>query len=227
MPDVLPSRDERDWLPTDLDLDRLQWTTLLYDLHETNPDNGLVRDKTDLAARAASPPWGWPSPPCRSSSSALVCRPFAAKMARRRLRFLHELPRVPSRTPRGTKASSTTSSTSRAAAASGSASCRRLTRRSCFAGMLTAAAYFDHDTAEEGRGPPPGRRALPPGRLELGAERRANAHARLRPESGFLPYRWEGYDEGCCCTCSAWARRPTRCPRELCRLLWTYEWKQL
>jgi hypothetical protein len=33
--------------PTDQDLDRLQWTTVLYDLHETNPDNELVRDKTD------------------------------------------------------------------------------------------------------------------------------------------------------------------------------------
>jgi hypothetical protein len=35
--------------PTDEELDRLQWTTVLYDLHETNPDNGLVRDKTDPA----------------------------------------------------------------------------------------------------------------------------------------------------------------------------------
>jgi hypothetical protein len=37
-------------LPTDQELDQLQWTTLLYDLHETNPDNELVRDKTDPAA---------------------------------------------------------------------------------------------------------------------------------------------------------------------------------
>ena len=28
--------------PTDQELDRLQWTTVLYYLHETNPDNGLV-----------------------------------------------------------------------------------------------------------------------------------------------------------------------------------------
>jgi hypothetical protein len=26
--------------PTDEELDRLQWTTVLYYLHETNPDNG-------------------------------------------------------------------------------------------------------------------------------------------------------------------------------------------
>lgn len=33
-----------------LDLDRLGWSSLQYYLHETNPDNGLVRDKTDPAA---------------------------------------------------------------------------------------------------------------------------------------------------------------------------------
>ena len=33
-------------LPTDQDLNRLQRTTVSYYLHETNPDNGLVRDKT-------------------------------------------------------------------------------------------------------------------------------------------------------------------------------------
>src|SRR5262245_714760 len=38
-----------DW-PTDEELDLLERTTVLYDLHETNPDNGLVRDKTDPAA---------------------------------------------------------------------------------------------------------------------------------------------------------------------------------
>ena len=35
---------------TDRDLAMLQLSTVLYYLHETNPDNGLVRDKTDPAA---------------------------------------------------------------------------------------------------------------------------------------------------------------------------------
>jgi hypothetical protein len=38
--DPLPTPDERDWLPKDVDLDRLQWTTILYYLHETNPITG-------------------------------------------------------------------------------------------------------------------------------------------------------------------------------------------
>jgi hypothetical protein len=45
-----PTTDDLHRLPTDEDLGRLQWTTVLYYLHETNPDNGLVRDKTDLTA---------------------------------------------------------------------------------------------------------------------------------------------------------------------------------
>jgi hypothetical protein len=47
--DMSPS-DGGDSHPTDLDLDRMQWSSLLYHLHETNPDNRLVRDRTDPAA---------------------------------------------------------------------------------------------------------------------------------------------------------------------------------
>ena len=39
--------------PSEEDVRRLQFTTLLYYLHETNPDNGLVRDKTEPSAPAS------------------------------------------------------------------------------------------------------------------------------------------------------------------------------
>jgi hypothetical protein len=47
------SEELLDGLPTDEDFGRLQWTTLDYYLKESNPANGLVRDKTDLAAPAS------------------------------------------------------------------------------------------------------------------------------------------------------------------------------
>jgi hypothetical protein len=50
MPSVLRVDDGVDRLLTDRDLGLLQLTTLLYYLHETNPDNGLVRDKTNPSA---------------------------------------------------------------------------------------------------------------------------------------------------------------------------------
>ena len=97
-----PTDDRLDRMPTDEELNRLQWTTVLYYLHETNPDNGLVRDKTDPAA------------PCSIAAVGLalatipvivergvVIRKFAAKLARRRLQgLLLPLPRHRDRPPR-------------------------------------------------------------------------------------------------------------------------------
>ena len=40
-------------LLTEMDLARLQLTTLQYYLHETNPANGLIRDKTQRGAPAS------------------------------------------------------------------------------------------------------------------------------------------------------------------------------
>src|SRR6186713_3457834 len=88
--------DDLNQLPTDEELLRLQRTTVLYYLQETNPDNGLVRDKTH------------PDAPCSIAAVGLalatipvlvergvVIRKFAAKIARRRLRALLELPQGP------------------------------------------------------------------------------------------------------------------------------------
>ena len=85
-----------DRLPADEELRRLQRTTVLYYLHETNPDNGLVRDKTH------------PDAPCSIAAVGLalatipvivergvVIRKFAARIARRRLRSLLDLPQGP------------------------------------------------------------------------------------------------------------------------------------
>src|SRR6478609_7975958 len=92
----LTTDDDLNRLPTDQDLNRLQRTTVLYYLHETNPDNGLVRDKTD------------PTAPCSIAAVGLALatlpvivergvtiRKFAAKIVRRRLRSLIELRQGP------------------------------------------------------------------------------------------------------------------------------------
>ena len=85
-----------DELATDEELNRLQWTTVLYYLHETNPDNGLVRDKTDPATPSsiAADGLALASLPVTVERGVLF-RPFAAKVARKRLQFLHDLPQGP------------------------------------------------------------------------------------------------------------------------------------
>jgi hypothetical protein len=50
MAEDAPTDDNEDGPPTDQELNWLQLTTVLCYLRESNPDNGLVRDKTDPAA---------------------------------------------------------------------------------------------------------------------------------------------------------------------------------
>ena len=63
--------EELSRLPTDQDLDKLQVTTLQYYLHETNPANGLIRDKTNREPPAALPPLVslWRPSPCSSNEA--------------------------------------------------------------------------------------------------------------------------------------------------------------
>lgn len=197
MADTLPTNDEQNRLPTDLNLDRLQWTTLLYDLHETNPDNGLVRDKTD------------PTAPCSIAAVGMALatlpvvvergvffRPFAAKMARRRLQFLHQLPQGPQADASGYKGFFYHFLDIETGRRVWQCELSTIDSAFLFAGLLTVAAYFNHDTADEAE----------IRRLADVLYRRADwnwarndgptlTHG-WRPETGFLPYRWEGYDEG-------------------------------
>src|SRR3954470_15403409 len=150
MSESTPADDKLQALPTDGELRRLQWTTVLYYLHETNPDNGLVRDKTDSSA------------PCSIAAVGLalatlpvvvergvVIRKFAARIARRRLRSLLDLPQGPGPDAAGHRGffyHFLDIDTGR-----GVWQCELSTLDSAFlfAGALTCRAYFDQDMADE------------------------------------------------------------------------------
>src|SRR5437763_17022634 len=94
--DVPSDDDDLRRMPTDHELGRLQWTTILYDLHETNPENGLVRDKTDPDAPCSIAALGMALATLPVTvERGILFRPFAAKVALRKLRFLHEPPPGP------------------------------------------------------------------------------------------------------------------------------------
>src|ERR1700692_2959815 len=148
MPEITTSGEERDSLPTDEDLVRMQRTTLLYYLHETNPDNGLVRDKTD------------PTAPCSIAAVGLALatlpvlveqgvlfRPFAAKRARQKLRFLYQLPQGPEPDASGYKGFFYHFLDIETGRRVWQCELSTIDSALLFAGMLTAATYFDHDTA--------------------------------------------------------------------------------
>src|SRR4029453_8217173 len=89
MADQLPSEEDLDRRPTEKEFARLQRTTVLYYLHETNPDNGLVRDKTapDAPCSIAAVGLALATIPAVVERGVLI-RKFAAKIARVRLRSL-------------------------------------------------------------------------------------------------------------------------------------------
>jgi hypothetical protein len=221
--------DPLDRLPTDEELDRLQWTTVLYYLHETNPDNGLVRDKTD------------PNAPCSIATVGLslatipvivergvVIRKFAAKFARRRLRNLLDLPQGPEPDAGGYKGFFYHFLDIETGRRIWDCELSTLDSAFLFAGVLTCATYFDGDTADEAE----------VRRLADTLYRRADwnwardggptlTHG-WRPETGFLPHRYQGYDEGLLLYVLGLGS-PTQPlpPESYAAYCATYQWKQL
>lgn len=177
-------------------LQRLQSETFGYFLHETNPANGLVIDKN-----AAD----WPAS-IAATGLALACYPVAVErgfMTRAAavertlttLRFFWNSPQGPELDATGFRGfyyHFLHMQTGRRAW-----QCELSTVDSAFllAGALTAGTYFDESTPDE----------IEIRDLADSLYRRAdwqwaqNGGATLthgwKPETGFLPYRWEGYDE--------------------------------
>ncbi|MGG7536174.1 glucoamylase family protein [Rhizobium sp. 12,4] len=197
MSELLSTDPELNRMPTDEDLGRLQFTTLLYYLQCTNPDNGLVRDKTQAGAPASIAAIGMALATIPVVvERGVVIREFAAKIARRRLEFLlrcHQGPEPDASGYKGFFYHFLDIETGRRVW-----QCELSTIDSAFlfAGALTVAAYFDGDTEDEVKV-----RRLAAALYERADWNWACDHGATlthgwRPESGFIPYRWRGYDEG-------------------------------
>jgi hypothetical protein len=197
MSELLSTDPELNRMPTEEDLGRLQFTTLLYYLHCTNPDNGLVRDKTQAGAPASIAAVGMALATIPVVvERGIVIREFAAKIARRRLEFLmscHQGPEPDASGYKGFFYHFLDIETGRRVW-----QCELSTIDSAFlfAGALTVAAYFDADTEDEAKV-----RALAKSLYERvdwnwARDNGATLTHGWRPENGFIPYRWRGYDEG-------------------------------
>src|SRR5215471_17113017 len=137
-------------LLTDTDLALLQFSTVLYYLHETNPDNGLVRDKTDPAAPASIAAMGMALATIPVVvERGILFRDFAVKATRRRLRFLLDCPQAPEPDASGYKGFFYHFLDIETGRRMGQCELSTLDSAFLIAGALTAAAYFDRDTAEE------------------------------------------------------------------------------
>jgi hypothetical protein len=181
---------------TDAHLDTLQWVSLIYYLRESNRDNGLVADKTMKGSPSSIAAVGF----SLATLPVVVDREFldrdeAARIALKKLRFFRDSPQGPEPDATGYKGfyyHFLDMTTGRRVW-----ECEVSTVDTAFliAGALTAAAFFDRDDPIETE-------------IRNIADflyRRVdwvwatNGAAALshgwRPETGFIPYRYEGYDE--------------------------------
>ena len=197
MGDERQAEEDLDRLPTDEELLRLQRTTVLYYLHETNPDNGLVRDKTDPAAPCSIAAVGLALATIPAIvERGVIIRKFAAKIARRRLRSLIDLPQGPEPDAAGYKGffyHFLDIDTGRRVW-----NCELSTLDSAFllAGALTCVTYFDADTEDEAEVRRLGDALYRRADWDWARDGGATLTHGWKPETGFLPHRYQGYDEG-------------------------------
>src|SRR6187399_1310351 len=142
--------DGLDRLLTDKELGLLQLSTVLYYLHESNPDNGLVRDKTDPNAPVSIAACGMAlaTIPVVVERGVLF-RDFAAKITRKRLRFLVECPQGPEADASGYKGFFYHFLDIETGRRVWQCELSTIDSAFLFAGALTVATYFDLDTPEE------------------------------------------------------------------------------
>ena len=186
-------------------LDKLQRDAFDYFLKETCPANGLVVDKV----RADEPPWvgrGQESASIAAVGFALAAYPVGVERAwitraeavervLAALRFFWDSPQGTQRDATGYKGFYYHFLDMRSGRRAGDCELSTIDSSFLFAGMLAAAAYFHHDSKEEqeirARADAIYRRAD----WRWAQDGAATLTHGWKPESGFLNYRWEGYDE--------------------------------
>ena len=178
------------------ELETLQRETFAYFLKEVNPANGLILDKTAQASPAS----------IAATGLALACYPVGVergfmtrKLAVERtlstLRFFWESPQGPEPDATGHHGfyyHFLDMQTGRRAW-----DCELSTVDSAFllAGALTAGAYFDADSPDEREIRTLADRLYARADWVWAQNGGATVTHGWRPESGFIGYRWEGYDE--------------------------------
>src|SRR5262245_11834724 len=229
MSDTPQTADDLHQPPTDEGLAELQWTTLNYYLKESNLANGLIRDKTDPTAPASIAAVGMALATIPILvERGVIHRELGATLTLKRLRFFHTSPHGPEADATGYRGFYYHFLDMQPGRRVWECELSTVDSAFLFAGMLTAAAYFDQDVADEAE-------------VRLLADelyRRAdwnwarNGGPTLthgwRPETGFIPHRWEGYDEGLLLNVlglgSPTYALPPDCYAAYCA---TYQWKQI
>jgi hypothetical protein len=183
-------------LTTEEELEKLQQETFKYFLHEANPANGLVIDKTAE---------NWP---CSIAATGLALASYPVAVERgymshnaaverilTTLRFFWNSPQGPEPDATGYKGFYYHFLDMQSGRRAWQCELSTVDTAFLLAGMLTTAIYFNADTADEQE-----IRTLADALYRrVDWQWAQNAGVTIthgwKPESGFLEYRWEGYDE--------------------------------
>lgn len=215
-------------LTTEAELEELQRESFDYFLHEANPTNGLILDKTAE---------NWPAS-IAATGLALAAYPIAVErgfMSRKQavertlntLRFFWYSPHGPEPDATGYKGFYYHFLDMHSGRRAGQCELSTVDSAFLIAGMLTTAVYFNANTAQEQE-----IRKLAEALYARVDWQWAQNHGETithgwKPESGFLPYRWEGYDEAMLLYILALGSSTFPLPASsYTRWSNTYEWKQ-
>jgi hypothetical protein len=177
-------------------LDALQTLALRYLLDETDPHTGLIADSNmpDAVCSIAAVGMALASYPL-AVEHELITRSEATARTLRLLRLFHNSPQSESVDANGYRGFYYHFLDMKTGHRAWESELSTIDSALLLAGALAAAAFFDSDAADE--------REI--NTLADALYRRADWHWALdggltlthgwRPESGFLPYRWRGYDE--------------------------------
>jgi hypothetical protein len=178
------------------ELEKLQRESFCYFVQETNLVNGLVKDKTapDWPASIAATGFALAAYPV-GIERGFMSRAAAVERTLATLRFFWNSPHGPEPNAAGYQGFYYHFLDLRTGRRAGHCELSTVDTAFLLAGVLTAESYFTGDTTEERE-----IRALAEGLYRRANWQWAqNQGATLthgwKPETGFLPYRWEGYDE--------------------------------
>lgn len=183
-------------LTIDAELEKLQRETFEYFLHETNPSNGLVIDKTaaDWPASIAATGLALASYPV-GVERGFISRAAAVERTLATLRFFWNSPQGPEPDATGYKGFYYHFLDMQSGRRAWQCELSTVDTAFLLAGALTAGIYFDANTADESEIRTLADALYRRTDWQWAQNQGTTVTHGWKPESGFLNYRWEGYDE--------------------------------
>ena len=210
-------------------LKELQWQTFEYFLNETNPVNGLVADKTrsDWPASIAATGLALSSYPI-GVECGFLSRTEAIETTLTTLRFFHKSEQSSDPEATGYKGFYYHFLDMESGRRAWNSELSTVDSALLLAGALTAAIYFDHDSADEQEIRELADTLYKRVNWRWAQNGGATVTHGWKPESGFLKYRWCGYDEALILYVLGLGSPTYPLPEE-CYTAWaaSYSWKEI